>query len=292
MEQQLLEQRARAFDYLFDAVVVTDLQGIIIDWNHGSELLYGYTREEAIGQAVSILHVPEDVDRITAEVLEAVSREGRWTGEVRMLHKDGSHGWIESVCVPLLDDNGQMVGALGINRDISERRRHHERLLELAHYDQLTGLPNRHLLIERIEQAIAAARRQQSLFALLFLDLDNFKEINDQSGHDMGDKALIHVAGCLQGALREMDTVARIGGDEFIVLLHNIHSVEDAKGVAAHLVRQLHDACIMEELDHELTVSIGIATYPVNGSSTNELLTASDQAMYRAKQSGKNTFEL
>ena len=292
MEQQVLEQRARAFDYLFDAVVVTDLQGVIIDWNHGSELLYGYTREEAIGQAVSILHVPEDIDRITAEVLEAVGRDGRWTGEVRMLHKDGTHGWIESVCVPLLDDDGQMVGALGINRDVSERRRHHEQLHELAHYDQLTGLPNRHLLIERIEQAIAAARRQQSLFALLFLDLDNFKEINDASGHDMGDKALIHVARCLQGALREVDTVARIGGDEFIVLLHDIGSIEHAKHVAAHLVTQLHDVCIMEELDHELTVSIGIATYPVNGSNTNDLLTASDQAMYRAKQSGKNTFEL
>jgi diguanylate cyclase (GGDEF)-like protein/PAS domain S-box-containing protein len=292
MEQLILEQRARAFDYLFDAVVVTDLHGVIIDWNHGSELLYGYTREEVIGQAVSILHVPEDIDRITAEVLEAVGRDGRWTGEVRMLHKDGTHGWIESVCVPLLDDDGQMVGALGINRDISERRRHHEQLLELAHYDQLTGLPNRHLLIERIEQAIAVARRQQSLFALLFLDLDNFKEINDASGHDMGDKALIHVARCLQGALREVDTVARIGGDEFIVLLHDIGSIEHAKHVAAHLVTQLHDVCIMEELNHELTVSIGIATYPVNGSNTNELLTASDQAMYRAKQSGKNTFEL
>jgi diguanylate cyclase (GGDEF)-like protein/PAS domain S-box-containing protein len=290
MEQTVLEQRARAFDHLFDAVVVTDLQGIITDWNHGSEALYGYSRDEAIGQPVSILHVPEDVDRITSEVLEAVGKEGKWTGEVRMRHKDGSQGWIESVCVPLFDESGQMVGALGINRDISERIQHQERLKEMAHYDQLTGLPNRHLLIERLEQAIAAAKRQHSIFGLLFLDLDNFKEINDQEGHAMGDRALQHVAQCLQNSLREMDTVARIGGDEFIILLQDIGSAENAENVASYLISQLRKECRLEELEHDLTASIGIATYPLNGTTTDALLSSSDQAMYRAKQSGKNTF--
>jgi diguanylate cyclase (GGDEF)-like protein/PAS domain S-box-containing protein len=291
MEKDVLEQRARAFDYLFDAVVVTDLQGMIIDWNHGSESLYGYTRDEALNQPVSMLHVPEDVEHITAEVLDAVGREGRWTGEVRMLHKNGSQGWIESVCIPLLDDDGQMIGALGINRDISERKLHQERLFELAHYDQLTGLPNRHLLIERLEQAIASAKRHKSIFGLLFLDMDNFKEINDQSGHARGDQALQHVAQCLKESLRETDTVARIGGDEFVVLLHDIGSAEKAESVAEYLVNQLRQACRLNDLKHDLTVSIGIATYPENGETTDELLSASDQAMYRAKQSGKNTCE-
>jgi diguanylate cyclase (GGDEF)-like protein/PAS domain S-box-containing protein len=291
MEKDVLEQRARAFDYLFDAVVVTDLEGLIIDWNHGSEALYGYTRDEAIGQPVSMLHVPEDIDRITSEVLDAVGREGKWTGEVRMQHKDGSHGWIESVCIPLLDDDGQMIGALGINRDISERRRHQERLQELAHYDQLTGLPNRHLLIERVEQAIAGARRHQSVFGLLFIDLDNFKEINDRAGHSGGDAALCQVAECLEGSLRETDTVARIGGDEFVVLLHDIGSADKAEHMAGYLVTQLRDVCEMNALAHELTASIGIATYPRNGETMDELLRASDQAMYRAKQNGKNTYE-
>ena len=110
MESSILDQRAKAFDYLFDAVVVTDLQGVITDWNKGSEVLYGYSREEAIGQDVSMLHVPEDTDHITAEVISAVEKFGKWTGEVRMLHKDGHIGWIESICVAIYDDDNQMIG--------------------------------------------------------------------------------------------------------------------------------------------------------------------------------------
>ena len=121
LNSERLLLRAKAFNYLFDAVVVTDAAGIITDWNKGSESLYGYTEEEALGQPVGILHVPDDVDHITSEVLAAVAETGKWTGEVRMLHKDGSIGWIESICIPLLDDDGQMVGALGINRDITDR---------------------------------------------------------------------------------------------------------------------------------------------------------------------------
>ena len=137
--------RAKAFDYLFDAVVVTNSEGIIVDWNKGAEALYGYTEEEAIGQTVSILHVPEDLDHITSEVLSAVEKVGKWTGEVRMLHKDGSIGWIESMCVPIFDGNEKMIGALGINRDITDRVNETERLRYLAQYDQLTQVPNRYL---------------------------------------------------------------------------------------------------------------------------------------------------
>ena len=122
MDLNILNQRARAFDYLFDAVVVTDVQGIITDWNKGSENLYGYSKKEVIGKPVSILHVPEDVEHITSEVIASVEKHGKWSGEVRMLHKDGHIGWIESMCVPITDEGNQMVGALGINRDITKRK--------------------------------------------------------------------------------------------------------------------------------------------------------------------------
>lgn len=121
MISELLAQRANAFDYLFDAVVVIDQQGIITDWNTGSEVLYGYPKEEAVGSHVNILHVPEDVERITSEVMKALGLHGKWTGEIKMLRKNGDRGWVESVCVPLFDSNNEMNGALGINRDITKR---------------------------------------------------------------------------------------------------------------------------------------------------------------------------
>ncbi len=133
MDSNILKQRARAFNYLFDAVVVTDVQGIITDWNKGSENLYGYSKEDVIGKPVSILHVPEDVEHVTSEVIASIEKYSRWSGEVRMLHKDGHIGWIESVCVPIIDDNNQMVGALGINRDITKSKNAEDALRESEH---------------------------------------------------------------------------------------------------------------------------------------------------------------
>jgi len=132
MEESILKQRAAAFDYLFDAVVVTDLEGMIIDWNVGSEDLYGYSKKEVIGEPVSILHIPADLENITSEVLTGIANDGKWMGEVRMLRKDGSIGWIESVCVPLLNDESQPIGALGINRDITKRVEREKQLLVMS----------------------------------------------------------------------------------------------------------------------------------------------------------------
>ena len=288
MENLKLIQRARAFDYLFDAVVVTDLQGLIIDWNHGCETLYGYSKEEALGQPVSILHVPEDTDHITTEVLDAVQKTGKWTGEVRMLHKDGHIGWIESMVVPLFDDDKQMIGALGINRDISDRIQKEKYLAKLAHYDQLTELPNRYLLMDRLEHLIKHAERDHSIFALLYIDLDNFKIINDNEGHAYGDKVLKEIAQKLIQSVRESDTVARIGGDEFVVLLEKIKDDRDASKLANKLAEQIHEPRIINQNKYIISGSIGVAIYPKDGSNTDELLFYADKAMYRAKNEHKN----
>ena len=283
MNLNILKQRAKAFDYLFDAVVVTDLQGIIIDWNKGSETLYGYSKEEAIGQPVSMLHVPEDTESIMIEVLSAVQKSGKWSGEVRMLHKDGHIGWIESMCVPIYDENDQTVGALGINRDITDRITETERLDHLAHYDHLTKIPNRYLLHDRMGHLIAQSERGNNTFALLYIDLDNFKIINDTKGHEFGDQVLIEIAKRLNQSIRNSDTLARIGGDEFVLLLENIANKDVVSTMVETITKELKTEFIVRDEKFEVSCSIGTAIYPDEGTTIDTLLARADLAMYKAK---------
>lgn len=284
MNLDVLKQRAKAFDYLFDSVVVTDLQGTIIDWNKGSRNLYGYSKAEAVGQPVHILHVPEDIDRITAEVLAAIQASGKWSGEIRMLHKSGRTGWIESMCVPIYDENDQMVGALGVNRDITARINETKRLEHLAHYDQLTQLPNRYLFFDRAEQLIRQSKRYKRKFALLFVDLDKFKQINDTRGHAFGDQVLVEVALRLKQLVRDADTVARIGGDEFVLLLENISNRDDAMTMVANLINGFKEKFIIHGQALEIDCSIGVAIYPDECTTIDALLGSADTAMYNVKR--------
>jgi diguanylate cyclase (GGDEF)-like protein/PAS domain S-box-containing protein len=289
MNLDIVKQRAKAFDYLFDAVVVTDLQGLITDWNKGSEMLYGYSREEAIGQSVNILHVPEDTDHITAEVISAVEKFGKWTGKVRMLNKNGQIGWIESMCVPIYDPNNQIVGALGINRDITDQIEETKRLEHLAYYDQLTKIPNRYLLLDRVQHLIAKSKRNKSTFALLFIDLDKFKIINDTKGHAFGDQVLIETSLRLKQSIRNSDTVARIGGDEFVVLLEDITNKSHVSTMVKTLINALNSSFIIDNEKFDVRCSIGVAIYPDQGTSTDSLLAAADRDMYKTKHQKRYT---
>ena len=284
MDLNTLKQRARAFDYLFDAVVVTDLQGIITDWNKGSENLYGYSKKEVIGKPVNILHVPEDIEHVTAEVIASIEKNGKWSGEVRMLHKDGSVGWIESMCVPIINDSDQMVGALGINRDITDRIKKVENLEHLAHYDQLTKIPNRYLLLDRIKHLISRSKREKSSFSLLYIDLNNFKNFNDTRGHAFGDQVLIEVASRLKQTIRDSDTVARIGGDEFVILLEKASNKNEIIKIIDNLTNPSNKTLIINNEEHKISCSIGAAIYPEDGTTTDALLAVADKAMYKCKQ--------
>ncbi|WP_309496283.1 GGDEF domain-containing protein [Sulfurovum sp.] len=290
MDLKILEQRAKAFDHLFDAVVVTDAEGIITDWNIGSELLYGYTKEEAIGQPASIVHVPDDVARITTEILSAVEKSGKWNGEVKYLHKEGHIGWLESMCVPIFDDNKQMIGALGINRDITDRVEEIKRLHDRAHYDELTQLPNRYLLLDRLSHLIERSEHNKSNFALFYIDLDKFKTINDTKGHAFGDKVLKETASRLSRSIQNADTVARIGGDEFILLLENTSDIDDISRTAETLIKEVSEPCNIDGEEVQVGCSIGIAIYPENGTSTDALLLNADTGMYKAKRKERGTY--
>ena len=292
MDKVILEQRARAFDHTFDAVVVTNLNGIITDWNAGAAELYGYSALEAVGQPVDILHVQEDVKELVAEVFAAVEQHGKWKGEIRMLHKDGSIGWIESIVVPLLDDSGQPSGALGINRDISKRVFDAERLSRLAMYDALTNLPNRNLFYDRTDQLLSRFKRTQKPFGMLCLDLDNFKYVNDSGGHNVGDEVLRQVADRMQAVLRDSDTLARIGGDEFAVLIEELESKDSAIRVANKLVESLNCDIEVEGRLYRVGTSIGIVISRKIDEDRNSLMAAADLAMYRVKQRGRGGWEL
>lgn len=283
MNIDILKLRAKAFDYLFDAVVVTDLQGIIIDWNKGSEALYGYSKDQVMGQAVNILHVPEDSADITSEVISTVADKGKWSGEIRMLHKDGHIGWVESMCVPIYDEEGQILGALGINRDITERKIETARLEHLAHYDQLTNVPNRYLLLDRLSHLITQSERNQFRFALLFIDIDKFKLINDTQGHIFGDQVLKEVAARLSNAIRNSDTLARFGGDEFIILLENISDKNIAATMTKTITKALKQDFIIENKIVDLSCSVGVAIFPDDGNTADTLITTADKGMYQSK---------
>jgi diguanylate cyclase (GGDEF)-like protein/PAS domain S-box-containing protein len=259
------------------------MQGIIIDWNKGSENLYGYSSVEVIGKLVSILHVPEDTEQITLQVLSSVQKMGKWTGDIRMLHKDGSIGWIESMCVPVNDENNQMLGAIGINRDITERKKEAERLESLAYYDYLTKVPNRYLLSDRLEHLIAQSELNKRKFSLLFIDLDNFKLINDKKGHVFGDKVLIEVAERLKQSVHKADTIGRYGGDEFVLLLESISNKDDAARIVEILTKALNAEFEIYNEKLKISCSIGTALYPDDGSTLEALISVADTAMYKAK---------
>lgn len=283
MDLDRFKQINKAFDYLFDSLVITDLQGIITDWNKGSENLYGYSKKEIIGQPVDILHLPEDTEHITSEVISSVEKYGKWTGEVRMLHKDGHIGWIESMCVPLFDANHQLVGALGVNRDISDRVKETKRLEHLAHYDQLTEIPNRYLVFDRIDHLIDQSERDMRTFALLFIDLDKFKIINDTKGHAFGDQVLVEVSLRLKQSIRNSDTVARIGGDEFVILLENMIDKSNVDSVIKTIMDTISRPFKINDEKLTVSCSIGVSIYPDDGITTDSLIATADKAMYNNK---------
>ncbi|MCO4845235.1 MAG: sensor domain-containing diguanylate cyclase [Sulfurovum sp.] len=237
-----------------------------------------------------IVHVPEDVDRITTDIISSVEKFGKWNGEVKYLHKDGHIGWLESMCVPILDDNNQMIGALGINRDITARVEETKRLHDRAHYDELTQLPNRYLLLDRLNHLIERSERNKSTFALFYIDLDRFKDINDSKGHASGDKVLKEIASRLSLSIRSSDTVARIGGDEFIVILENTSDKDDISKMAETIIKEISEPCSIDGEEFQISCSVGIATYPKNGTTTDALLLYADKCMYKAKRKERGTY--
>lgn len=275
---------ADVMELMLSAVCVVDRDGKFVFVSAAFERIFGYAPEEVIGKPVIDLAHPDDVERTlqTVKALFAGALESHF--ENRWIHKDGrvvyvlwSARWSEEHQV-----------RIAVAYDITERKQMEERLQHMAGHDSLTDLPNRALLMDRLETALILARREQTHLSLLFIDIDGFKNVNDNYGHPVGDKLLQKIAQRLRDSVRESDTVGRLGGDEFIVLLKGIDLLDDMTMVAEKIRTKLEQPYEVDSLQLQPSASIGIAYYPGNGDDGQQLIQHADQAMYRAKNAGGN----
>ena len=290
MEQQL-RVAAVAFDAR-DGMVVTDPRGVILRVNRTFTEVTGYAAEEVIGKTPAVLRSDRQGAEFYRKMWEAIIREGHWQGEIWNRRKDGGiyPEWLSISAIK--DADGETSHYLGVFSDISEPREAQRRIIDLAFYDPLTGLPNRRLLLDRLNQALAAARRSKIFGALMLLDLDRFKTINDTRGHKVGDELLVQIGQRLRGALRQSDTAARLGGDEFVVLIEDLHSREVVAATAAEFSAEklrlaLAEPYVIEGSVYHFSASIGVTLF--SGSEDSEmLLRQADMALYQAKDAGRD----
>lgn len=275
------------------SVMITDTHGNIEWVNPAFEKLTGYHASEAVGHRPAELIKSGQQDDIFYKALWRTIRSGKpWQGEIINRRKDGSLYDEELNISPVVDETGKIQHFIAAKNDISKRKQIERRIKHLAEHDPLTGLPNRTLLGDRLEQALHAAKRNKKHLALIFLDLDKFKPVNDEYGHAVGDLLLKDVATRIMSYLRESDTVARVGGDEFIILLPTIESQNDAFIVAEKIRHALNQPFICQEHVLSIAASLGIASYPEHGQDEVSLAKSADIAMYYAKESGRNNVQI
>jgi diguanylate cyclase (GGDEF)-like protein/PAS domain S-box-containing protein len=289
--EQRLRQAASVFENTSEGVIICDPNMRIVAVNKAFTRITGYEEDEARGQSPKLLrsgrHEPEYYRRMG----DSIRNSGRWQGEIWNRRKDGTDypEWLNISAVR--DEAGAIVNYIGVFSDITSIKESRDRLEYTAHHDALTGLPNRLLFRDRMEQAIATARRSGASVALLFVDLDRFKVVNDTLGHEAGDQLLQVVARRLSACVREEDTVARMGGDEFVVIQKDVGQPEDAALLATRILATV--ATPFSLAGHEIVtgLSIGISLYPQDGQGVGDLLKNADTAMYRAKEKGRHGYQ-
>ncbi|MDP1774793.1 MAG: EAL domain-containing protein [Methylobacter sp.] len=292
--KQELRIAATSFETL-EGIIITDANEVIVRVNRAFTQITGYTPEEAIGNKPSILKSGRHDQEFYRAMRRALKSKGQWEGEIWDRHKDG-HIYPKWLAITAVRDNTGCITHYVANfTDITERKASEEKITSLAFYDTLTELANRRLLTERLERAIAIHMRTGNHGALLFLDLDNFKLLNDTQGHGVGDELLIEVAHRLKACVRETDAVARLGGDEFVVLLEELDAARDSaavkvKTVAEKIVSALAEPYVLSNVVHNSSSSLGIVLFSNSVTTAETVLAQADTAMYAAKKSGKNAF--
>jgi len=271
-------------------VVITDTDARIEYVNSTFERVTGYSASEVIGRNPNFLQSGLTSRKRYQELWNALSEGRSWNGEIQNRKKNGEIYWEHAHIAPVLDPSGNMTHFLAVKEDISDKKNQEERILRQAHFDGLTNLPNRFLALDRLTQLIKEAGRTDSRVAVLFLDLDGFKRVNDSLGHETGDLLLVQAAQRLSATVRDGDTVCRLGGDEFIVLLSGLPHAAAARPVAESLVSRFRGTFKVEGRELVVTASIGIAVFPEDGSTPMELLRNADTAMYHSKEQGRNTY--
>lgn len=273
------------------SVVITDRNGIISYVNPKFEEVSGYSAETALGERLDFIRFDQMEENPYKDLWATVRSGQEWRGECCNQRADGQIFWEYITVSPLKNALGAVTHFVAVKEDITVRRSYEEYLRRQAHFDPLTGLPNRMLLLDRLDQAIVLSQRNRNRSALLCVDLDRFKHVNDTLGHAAGDALLKEAAGRLAACARESDTIARLAGDEFVLLLSGVENAMAAQRVAQRVVDAFAVPFALEGQEHFVTASIGIALFPEDGSERQLLLRNADLAMYKAKELGRNGYQ-
>lgn len=295
-ERKLAEEKiklaASVFTHARESIVITDTEGTIIDVNDTFTSTTGYSREESIGKNPRILKSGKQTSVFYTDMWQCIKDKGHWSGEIWNLRKSGEEYAEMKTISSVKDEFGNTTHYVALGNDITSIIEHQNQLEHIAHYDVLTHLPNRVLLADRLSQAMLQCNRHKLSLAVVFLDLDGFKAVNDAYGHDIGDDLLVSLSIRMQKALREGDSLARIGGDEFVAVLTDLTSVEDCEPVLERLLLATSEPITVADIVLNISASIGVTLYPQDNVSADQLMRHADQAMYVAKESGKNRYHI
>lgn len=273
------------------SVIITDTEGRIEYVNDAFERITGFSRSEALGQNPRIFRSGKTPNATYEELWQTITSGQSWEGELMNQRKDKGLYWVQAGISPVTNDDGEVTHFLAIEEDISLRKAQEHQIKFQANYDSLTELPNRFLAMDRMSQAINTSIRNDQTVVVMFIDLDNFKQINDSLGHDTGDHLITLAASRIRETVRQTDTVARYGGDEFLVILSDLESPDDASRVAEKILSMLANPYHIGDRELSLTASIGMSLFPDDGQDPYELLRHADSAMFGAKDEGGNRYE-
>jgi diguanylate cyclase (GGDEF)-like protein/PAS domain S-box-containing protein len=280
------EHYRNVLENMAEGLMVLDAENRVVSVNPAFTAITGYGRDEVSGHHASMLSGGRSVEHVLGEASD-LARSGHWEGDFDGVRAGGEPYTGHAVISSVNDADGAVRHRVALITDVTERRRKDDEIWRQANFDRLTGLPNRALLTDRLESMLRHARRHASLVAVLFIDLDRFKPVNDQFGHDVGDLLLRQVARRLLTVFREEDTVARIGGDEFVVVMQGEEFVGGCERAATEVVERLSQPFTVDGRTFEIGCSVGIARFPANGDGAEALINAADRAMYRAKNGGR-----
>jgi diguanylate cyclase (GGDEF)-like protein/PAS domain S-box-containing protein len=288
--EEKLRRAASVFTHTHEGIIITDGSGSITEVNDAFCSITGYAPKDVIGEHPRIFRSDRQSPEFYAEIGDTLLTQGYWHGEVWNCRKNGEI-YLERLTISAENNaDGLLQHYISLITDITLMKEHHTQLKRMAHTDALTNLPNRVLLTDRLNQSMVQCQRRNQSLAVAFMDLDGFKVVNDRHGHNVGDELLIKVAQRMKEALREGDTLARIGGDEFIAVMVDLENIEDSKPVLKRLLKAASDPVYLGEAVMQVSASIGVSFYPQNQADADLLVRHADHAMYIAKQAGKNSY--
>ena len=291
--EEQLTIAAMVFDHAREGIMLTSADAEIISVNRAFSDITGFSREEVIGKNPSILSSGRQNAEFYTNLYQELAEQGQWSGDLWNRRKSGEvYAQLTTISV-VRDEEGEILRYVALFSDITPLIEHQNKLKQIAHYDVLTGLPNRILLADHLKQGMIQAKRHHTLLAAVFIDLDGFKEINDQYGHDVGDDLLILLADKMKNTMREGDTIARLGGDEFVAILLDLDDAASSNRVLNRLLEATSQPFMVNGMRLELTASIGVSFYPqMQDIDADQLIRQADQAMYQSKLTGKNRFHV